>query len=260
MIRFTRRTRVALALGGQVIALAASGAAQTDPDSLARRALASRTALEDLARRLEASSPSDPTQTSVLTAVRARLDQGDFRPGGRILLAVQNEPALSDTFVVESDCRLRLPQPTVGALSLHGVLRSELEQRVTDYVSQFLREPTVAARPLLRLGVEGEVVRAGFYSVTADAVLADVVIAAGGATANADMKKLRIERNGDAIWEGAALRRAIAEGWTLDEAYLRDGDQVIVGRRRVGTIEGNLRFVWIVISIAGGVYGLSRAF
>ena len=103
-------------------------------------------------------------------------------------------------------------------------------------------------------------VRAGIYGVPANAVLADALMAAGGTTARANMKKLRIERDGKPILEGQALRQAIAAGRTVDEANLRDGDQFVVAERSNTTVHDNLNFLWVVLSIGGGIYGLTRAF
>jgi len=113
---------------------------------------------------------------------------------------------------------------------------------------------------MLRLSVQGEVERSGIIDVPADAQLGEVLRAAGGTTNFANLKKLSIERDGKPIWKGAALDRALADGRSVSDAGLASGDQMIVPRRRDGTLEGNLRFVWVIVSLAGGVYGLSRAF
>jgi protein involved in polysaccharide export with SLBB domain len=245
------------ALAAIALALASgSAAAQQPPDSLAARPLASRASLEELVRRLE----KDRADPALLARVRARLTEGDFQTGDRILLEVRDEPSLTDTFAVSPERELRLPSPTVGVLPLRGVLRSEFEPAVTAYLAQFLRRLVVSARPLLRLSVQGEVVRAGFYGVPADAVLSDALMAAGGTTKDADMKKIRIERDGEALWQGRSLQEAVAAGHTLDQALLRDGDQIVVAKRKDGGFQDNLRFLWIVVSLAGGIYGLSRAF
>jgi protein involved in polysaccharide export with SLBB domain len=241
-----------------LLLLARPAGAQDPPDSTAARPLAERPALEAAAKQLE--RDGGPGRLALLARVRARLADGDFAPGDRVLLEVRDEPALSDTFEVGPTRELTLPSPTVGTLPLRGVLRSELEARVTEYLAQFLQRPVVRARPLLRLSIQGEVVRAGFYGVPADAVLADALMAAGGTTRDADMRKMRIERDGEAVWEGRPLQEAVATGRTLDQAFLRDGDQIVIAKRKAGGFEGNLRFLWIVVSLAGGIYGLSRAF
>jgi protein involved in polysaccharide export with SLBB domain len=252
--RFLALTAVAALLLG-----AAPAAGQDEsPDSVVARPMATRPELEGLARRLERSGGSDGQ--TLLARVRARLAQGDFESGDLVLVEVRDEPTLSDTFAVGANQELQLPKPTVGTLSLRGVLRSEFEPRVVEYIGQFLHQPVVRARPLLRLSIQGEVVHAGFYGVPADAILTDAVMAAGGTTKDADMKKIRIERNGEAVWEGRDLQTILSDGRTLDQVYLRDGDQIVIGKRKAGGFEGNLRFLWVVVSLAGGIYGLTRAF
>src|SRR6266850_1195281 len=46
---------------------------------------------------------------ALLAEVRARLQDGDMRPGDRVLVDVQGDTALSDTFTVWPDRQLHLP-------------------------------------------------------------------------------------------------------------------------------------------------------
>ena len=244
---------VAAGLAGA--ALPAGLAAQSPEELLALRPMATRAELDSLAAQLATRDPRN-----LLGRVRQRLDHGDFRPGDRIILEVQGETTLTDTFTVGRGLDLRLPAPTTGALALNGVLRAELEEKVTTFVGRFLRQPVVRARPTMRVAVQGEVERAGFYGVPADALVPDALMAAGGLTAQADMRKFKVVRGGRAIIEGDELAAVIASRTTLDDAGIRDGDQFIVPRGRQGTIQENLRFVWLVVSLTGGVYGLSKLF
>ena len=218
------------------------------------RALATRAELETLAQRLEQSHQDEP----MLAEVRARLRDGDFRPGDRVLLEVQRDSTLSDTFAVWPDRQLHLPSPIVGALPLRGVLRSELEPTVTTFIARFVRNPTVRARALLRLSVQGEVVHAGYHAVPADAALSDALTAAGGTTANANVSGLKIERGGRRILSGDDLERAFAAGRTMDEVGVREGDQFIVPKKGLG-LRDNMGFVWLMVSITVGALAISRA-
>lgn len=247
-----------LALAGALLIPEASAPAQQTPNSLADRPLATRQALEALEGQLAAGAGA--ADGSTLARVRARLQAGDFREGDLVLLEVQNEPALSDTFTVGPDVELTLPSPTVGSLSLKGVLRSELQREVQTYLGRFILDPVCRATPLLRLSVQGEVARAGFHGVPANAVLAEALMAAGGTTPQADLHESLLERNSEEILDGKALQRAIAAGHTLDDLSLRDGDQIIVARRDDDSLYDRLRFVLVVVSVAGGIYGLSQAF
>ena len=207
-----------------------------------------------LATRVELQSALDDAGASELAAqIKMRLTEGDFRRGDRIALMVQGESTLTDTFTVGSGAELILPPPTTGSVSLKGVLRSELEPKLTEYVSRFRNNPIVRAQPLLRIAVQGEVARGGIYAVPADAQLADALMAAGGTTEYAKANKVTISRNGKAYWEGSAFDT------DLDALGLRDGDQILVGSSRPGRGTDNLRMAALLISIAGGLYGLSRA-
>lgn len=255
------RTRVVLLLALPALGAPLRVAAQQRDDGIVDRPLATRPALEDLARRLEQGRGTAGDAGALLARVRARLTEGDLRPGDRIEIEVQGEPTLTDTFAVSPDRSLLLPAPAVGSLPLAGVLRSEIEPQVTAWVKRFIAGPVVVrARPLLRLSVQGEVARPGIYAVPADAVLGEVLMAAGGTTNSSNMKKLRLEREGRPVWNGHDFQKALAEGKTVDSAMLHDGDQIVIGRQNDRGMREGLNFVWVIVSLAGGVYGLSRAF
>lgn len=55
------------------------------------------------------------------------------------------------------------------------------------------------------------------------------------------MKKIRIERDGEALWPGRSLQEAVAAGHTLDQALLRDGDQIVIAKRKDGGFQGQPR-------------------
>jgi len=224
---------------------AGSLAAQDDPRKVADRPLATR---EELQAALGSAGASE-----VAMHIKTRLSEGDFRRGDRIALMVQAESTLTDTFTVGSGAELILPPPTTGALSLKGVLRSELQSKMAEYISRFKNNPIVRAQPLLRLAVQGEVAKGGIYAVPADAQLADALMAAGGTTEYAKANKVTIARNGRAFWEGTAFDT------DLDALGVKDGDQIVVGSTRPGRGTDNLRVAALIISIAGGLYGLSRA-
>jgi protein involved in polysaccharide export with SLBB domain len=246
---------VATALG--LMVTVAPARSQDAGAVLAERALASRDSLAMLAKQLE--RDASPSAAALLPRVKARLETGDFLPGDRILLLVHGESTLTDTFTVGPDRRVLLPPPVTGSMPLQGVLRSELDSVARDFVSQFLQHPVMTAHAMMRLAVQGEVERAGIHSIPAGAVLADALHAAGGATARADLRKLHIERDGRKVWEGSALQRALADGVTIDQALLRSGDRIVVGSRGAG-VEASMHFLWLVVSLVGGIYGLTRVF
>src|SRR2546425_10492231 len=138
---------------------------------------ATRQALEARAVRLEqAGQPADAAREAA--AIRTRLARGDFRVGDRILLIVEGEKELSDTFTVGLGGQLTLP--LIGNLPLEGVLRAELQDHLIHRLPPNLRDPEVRTRAFVRLSVQGAVTHPGYYGVPADALLSDALMAAGG--------------------------------------------------------------------------------
>jgi len=206
--------------------------------------------------------------------VRARLTQGDFHAGDRVLLRVESdepprsgavrteersvEEQLSDSFVVAPDRSITLP--LVGVISLAGVLHAELEAHLIHQLSQFLQEPVLHARPLIRIGVVGGVAKPGFYALPADVVLSDALMAAGGLTPDAKVGDLRVERSGERLWDGDALRQAITDGRTLDEMNLRAGDQVVVPSQNRTSAYELVRTAGILLGIPLTIFSLTKVF
>jgi protein involved in polysaccharide export with SLBB domain len=257
------RGAVVLALSCLVLARPAAGqedqapplASPPAPGELAAgHALASRAALLDSAQRSAAAG-----DTVRAAAIRARLAAGDFHPGERIWMQVDSEPALSDTFTVTTAGTVALPSPVNHEIPLRGVLRSELQSYLVQQLSQYLRSPALRARALVRLSVQGGVVRPGYYAVPADALVADALMAAGGTLPTSKPGKMRLERGGERFLEGRELAQAIAQGRTLDDLNVQDGDQLVVPKEGAG-MGDNLRFLWVVVSITGGIVGLTKVF
>jgi protein involved in polysaccharide export with SLBB domain len=226
---------------------------------------ATRRGLEARAERLESTSVSttQPAATRADAAreaaeIRRRLSEGDFRVGDRIVMVVEGEPTLSDTFTVGPAIGLTLP--AVGEIALSGVLRSELQPYLTRRLGESLRDPVVRAHAYIRLSITGSVARPGYYSVPADALLSDALMSAGGPTADAKLDKLRIERDGRRVWEGKQLQQAIAQGRTIDDAGLMAGDQYVVPGRGRTTTGDVLRFGGFLLTIPVTVYTLTKIF
>src|SRR5688500_8026150 len=135
----------AQALIALLVLLASSGHAFAQAAGDAPRAFASRAALESQAADAERAS-AEATEPAIKEMhrgeawlLRRRLTEGDFVVGDRIVLAVRNEPTLTDTFTVRSGLVLEFEK--FPPISLHAVLRSELESHVTTQLGRYIREP-----------------------------------------------------------------------------------------------------------------------
>lgn len=187
---------------------------------------------------------------------RDRLSEGDFQPGDLIDLTVEGEAALSDTFPVRSGRVLALPG--IGEMSVDGVLRVELEARVTAFLSEYIRTPRVRVVPLVRVAVVGAVTRPGYYSMAADTPLSEALMKAGGPGARADLKRLSIRRGTRELWVPSYLRLALSEGMTLDELHLRGGDEILVREKRSMGLQTVLSAAGIITGLATLAIALKR--
>jgi polysaccharide export outer membrane protein len=182
-------------------------------------------------------------------AIRGRLTDGDFRVGDRIALSVQGEPSLPDTIPVQPGPMIALP--LFGEISLHGVLRSEITEHLTQALSRYIRDPVVRANGLMRLSVQGAVGQPGFYTMPAEMLVGEALMVAGGPSPQADIEAMAIQRGTRALLEGDQLQEAIRQGLTLDQLNLQAGDQIVVPQSVPG---GNfLRNVGIVAGIVGSL-------
>lgn len=179
-----------------------------------------------------------------------------FQPGDRVLLVVEGEPRLTDTFVVASGPAIDLPG--IGVISLAGIRRDDIDAYMNQQLGRYLKHPMVHARALIRVEVVGEVAKPGFYAMPADALLSDVMMAAGGLTQNAKFADLSVSRDGNAVLHGSKLQQALARGSTLDQLGLRSGDALLIPRRR--DPESTWRIVAIVVTIPVAVFGITRLF
>ena len=264
--------RLGVVLFGLLAGAATGSAAQQSDDRVVERLRAPRPELE--ARLARLSSIATPEQAVEAAAIRLRLAQGDFAVGDRIVLVVEGQPEvasqllppgttiksveqqLTDTFTVGSDNDLVLP--VLGRVTLRGVLRSELETYLATQIGQFIRDPVVHAQPLVRVSIVGEVAKPGFYAVPTNAVLAATLMAAGGPTQEANLPKMRLERDGHALWKGDQLRQAIATGRTLDEIGVHPGDAFIIPKRKTGDAYDAFKLVAVLLSIPVTVYTLTK--
>jgi protein involved in polysaccharide export with SLBB domain len=181
-----------------------------------------------------------------------------FQVGERILLRVEGERDLSDTFTVRPGPSLLLPR--LGEISLAGVRRADVEPYLKTQLTRFLRDPVVQARALLRIAVLGEVERPGFYAVSADLPLPATVMLAGGPTRTARPQGIRVER-GEGRGLGAdTVAKAIAHNATLAELGIRSGDRIVVPRQGRRDPEGTLRTAELLIGLPAAVAGIAQLF
>lgn len=179
---------------------------------------------------------------------------GMLRVGDRIVLSVEMEEALTDTFTVRPGYTIDLP--VLGSISLAGVRREDVESHLQKEIGRFIKEPVVHAQTLVRIAVLGEVATPGFFAVPANAPLADAITLAGGPTSDAELKKMEIMRRGKTIEEGQKVRTAVSGGYTLDDMGLQAGDELVIPRKRDS--ERMVRILSLLVAIPLTVVAITR--
>lgn len=225
------------------------------------RRQATRAELERAAKAAESASlsaPDDKTRNRLradAVAIQMRLTNGDFIPGDRILLIVAGDTALSDTFTVRGD--RMLPMPNLPAISLQGVLDSELEPHLKTELSRFIKEVSLTATPLVRISLLG-FPNGNFFTVPVDQSITDVISAAGGwgSPSQVAPEKAVVRRAGQVFLDAKATAEAIRLGKTVGDMAMRDGDELYVPDRATSTF--NWQTALGAVSAISGLYFLFR--
>jgi hypothetical protein len=253
-----RLTAAAVLAASLVLTGPDTGVAQAPPAIDPGASVRTRADLERLLAQYEQTLASPAYSEATKRVVRAdadlirgRLESGDFRVGDRITIEVEGEPAIPDTVTVEAGPQIVLP--LFGEIPLHGVLRSEVANHLTEALGRFIRDPVVRANGHIRISVQGQVARPGFYTMPAEILLGEALMIAGGPTTSSDLDDIRIDRGAATVLEGQALQEAIRNGLTLDQLNLQAGDQIVVPQEPTG---GWLGTVGIIAGALGTIVTL----
>ena len=209
-------------------------------------AVGSMCALVNPARALNA-------QTAAVMPAAATRD-GDFRPGDRIYLFVAHDSALRDTFTVQSNYALVLPN--VPSISLRGVTRADLQPYLAAQLRQYIRDTLVRASPLVLVGVLGQVTRPGYYRMPLELALGEALMIAGGPTAEANVTQLSVRRSNGTVLPPRATRDAMVQGKTLADLGIDAGDELFVAKQRTR----NWTTIVQILSLGTGLLLSLRAF
>ena len=221
-----------LALAGGATLPAQSARPGTDVVQRASR-LELTARLRDLEAQLANANTKGASRTRTdrqATSLRRRLIDGDFRVGDRFTIVVRHDTMRVDTASVRDSLKvsiLNLPD-----LSLAGVLRSELDERVGTHVARYLRNATVRTNVLTRVAVLGAVRVPGIYYVSPDRPVSDLLMVAGGPAPEAAVDQLEVSRGSERVIASKDAKRFFREGRTLEQIDIQSGDEVRIPVKR----------------------------
>jgi protein involved in polysaccharide export with SLBB domain len=195
--------------------------------------------------------------------IRDRLRDGDFAVGDQleVHLSVAVAPGaqpINGPFAVGPNQILQLPD--LPPIPLHGVLRAEVKDYMTEFLSRLFKDQTVNVIPTIRLTITGGVKNPGFYQVPADLTLPDAIEKAGGFGGGTDLSKTVIKRSNEELWGEEEMSRAITAAVTLDQLNLRSGDELAVGQKSTTNWFTTLRTYALIPGLILSLAALARLF
>lgn len=167
---------------------------------------------------LLAGGASAQTASSEDAAVTASLLPGDV-----IRVAIWREEDLSGEYTVDEDGSVTLP--LLGRRQVVGVDPETLRAQLTDEFADFLVNVAVNVTLLRRVVVLGEVRVPGQYTLDATQSVADLIARAQGITPDGNANDIRLIR------DGQSYRADLSGSESIQEAGIRSGDQIVVGKR-----------------------------
>jgi len=191
--------------------------------------------------------PPKGMSTTDLAAAQHRLADGDFAVGDKVLILVHGDSTFSDTFTVRSGRVLELP--TLPPLSVSGVLRSEADSVIAEFLARYIRSPQVTVTPLMRLGIVGGVNKPGYYDVAAQSLLSELVMNAGGLNVVGDMGRSNVFRGNSTVMNSKDISVAISTGQTLDVLNLQSGDNFNVGVKNPNATLTKVQIITAILAI-----------
>lgn len=200
--------------------------------------------------------PPPPVQSSVPVPTRQAANVVyTIGPEDVLAITVYNQPDLSTRATVSLDGSFSYP--LIGTVRAAGLSTQQLEKRLTDKFNEYLVAPQVTVSveqfKSQQVNVAGEVKTPGTYPLRRESTLLEVLLQAGGATANAGGDVLVLRSPGGAQGGGKESGRdSKAEEVTrvnLDEllagkptqrVMLYGGDTVYVPERGIIYVSGEV--------------------
>ena len=243
-----RRCAAAAALVLSAAPLAAQEVIQAGAQRASRAELTVRvTQLEQQVTANNRKSENAKAQAE-LAAIRLRIEQGDFRVGDRFVVTIRQDSVRSDTVSVRDSLKVSLLN--LPDVSIAGVLRSELDERMSAHVGKYLRNVDVRTNVLTRISILGAVQRPGFYYAAPDRSLSDLVMLAGGPAPTANLAQLEVSRGRAKVIKAKNSKQLLKEGRTLEQMDVQSGDEVRIPEKRRVNWQLVIQVLFILSSLA----------
>lgn len=154
-----------------------------------------------------------------------------IRPGDQVQVMVWGHPEFNTTTTVKSYGTITVP--LVGDVIAEGMtenqLSRELKQRLSDYIKGDARINISHVSMNNRISVIGAVNKQGNYSALGQVSLVEIISDAGGTTVTADLRHVKIFREGKKQnVEEVNLQRHMEDGSLMELPEVKPGDTIFV--------------------------------
>lgn len=185
----------------------------------------------------QSQSSTPPTSQSFDLSPEFRNRAYRLGAGDQISIQVQRFPDLSFNGPINPEGNVIIP--LIGNVSLRNLTIQQAQQRLSDRLNQFIKNPAITISLLVQRPVQvtvtGEVARPGFYPLQVPQISA-ALSAANGTTSNADLRAVRVRRtlaDGSIVEQIVDLLTPLKTGSQPPNLRLEDGDAVIVPYQEV---------------------------
>ncbi len=179
----------------------------------------------------------DTTRAGIIADSLSR-SVGVLRPGDAVKIAVFRDPELTGEYLIDSRGQLQIPG--LGVIQASGLDPDQLKTSIRQALIQLgTTNPQIAVQPLVRVSVLGEVRSPALYPVDPGISLIQLLTIAGGPTANANLRRTRVVRQGR-VFE-VDLESALT-GSASGRVVLYSNDVVVVPKK-TGFTRETLQFV-----------------
>ncbi len=124
------------------------------------------------------------------------------------------------------DNRGYIYMPFVGLVNVGNKRPMQVEELIKKKYENLLTDPFIYVRPLIRVTIRGQVSRPGSYRVDPQISFWTLMEFAGGPTARASLKKMRVVRGDRTVVDN--LLQAFENAYSLSDLGIQSGDQVLI--------------------------------
>ncbi len=153
-------------------------------------------------------------------------EEENFQIGEAMRIDVPADPESFLNGVYPLDAMGMAELPIVGKIVIAGKTRQNVETYLGNVWTPYLRDTHLFAKPVIRIGVLGNVHEPGYYYVPPDAVIWDLIKEAGGPPLPGKIREAAHLRHGKPVNDN--LIAAISDRKTLREAGIASGDDIML--------------------------------